>query len=78
VFALVGVLLGLYVGGYLWLGEFRQSPIVFGAGIERAYSQQWMAIVFQPAAKLEGRMRGIEVQAFETHPSVPLDDPFRP
>jgi len=52
------VLVGGYAGGYLWLGNSREWLRV----IERRYSSQWLVIIFQPAARLEGWVWGIEVR----------------
>jgi hypothetical protein len=60
VFALVAVPTAIYTAGYVWLGEFRQAPVVFGAAIERAYPQAWMANAFEPAARFEGWLRGVD------------------
>jgi len=66
-FVLFVVPLGAYTGGYFCLGERRDwfsgaGPAARMMGIERVYSQQWMTTAFRPAAKLEGWLRGVEVE----------------
>lgn len=51
-------LLGVYAGGYLWLGHSREWVHV----TERSFPSQWLVPIFQPAARLEGLVRGIEVR----------------
>jgi hypothetical protein len=67
-FALVAIPLGAYVGGDFWLGEAfgyfvvnKDQPY----SIERDYDHLWQRDIFQPAAKVEGWVRGIEVLAIE-------------
>jgi len=55
---------GIYVGGYLWLGEVTE--ITFDETYETAivrsyYPHSWGPMVFQPAAKVESWLRGCEV-----------------
>jgi len=64
IFALVVAPLGTYVGGYFLLGEWHQHYWRDGlAWSDRVYSQPWLAAVFQPAAWVEGNLRGIDVRA---------------
>jgi hypothetical protein len=75
IFALIVVPLAIYTTGYLLLPqrvEWADDGFGYAASrpptssvevIERVYPQQWMTAAFGPAAKLEGHLRGIEVQA---------------
>jgi len=86
IFALIAVPLAIYVAGYLLLGERRVwmtganpgDPVM---GIERMYRQQWMPTVFRPAAKVEGWLRGVQVQptwyleSMLRDSSTPFEDP---
>ena len=73
VLAIVLVMLGAYVGGYFWLGEFMlytdlpergERPL----GIERTYQYLWQKKVFQPAARVETYLRGLDVQTLHRWP----------
>ena len=70
----VAMLLGGYVGGYLWLGKrhvFRAqptggAPVV--AAVFRDYRHKWQVAAFQPAAYVESLCIGVKVY-------VEYDDP---
>lgn len=62
IFALVVVPLGLYVTGYFYLGKRIDYP---GGPIERTYSRDWHATVFEPAGKLEAWVRSRPVQVLD-------------
>lgn len=85
VLAIVLVTLGAYTGGYFWRSELWKSngqmhqfsgdevinlsvPITW----ERDYRTQWEAAVFKPAGKVEGWLRGIEVEV----KTIPSSAPF--
>ena len=73
VLAIVLVTLGAYGGGYFWLGTFvdwrNGGPGALGLGIERIYDQHWQPEFFRPAAWVEARLRGCEVQmTYDPHP----------
>ena len=61
VLAIVLAMLGAYVGGYFWLGQrcdwLHDGTLEFPT---RFYSHRWMAIVFEPAARIESQLTGIE------------------
>ncbi len=52
--AIVLLLLGGYVGAYLWSGELEYQ--------ERIYSYQAAIIIFPPAALVESKFRGYDVR----------------
>lgn len=74
VFALIVIPLAIYTAGYFCLPEnvywfidgcAQTSPVpgIEVQTIERQYPQLWMVTAFRPATKLEGWLRGVEVQA---------------
>lgn len=69
VFALVAIPLGVYVGGYFWLGKAFGYFVVNKdqlSKIERHYDHLWQRDIFQPAARVESWVRGIQVVAIES------------
>ena len=57
--------LGVYVGGYFWLGRRADRFHVVTnelARIDRTYPKRWLAILYQPAARAEEAARGVEVE----------------
>jgi len=86
VFAFVAVLLGAYTTGYLLLGELnywssdgvgRFDRVVPGMTIvARSYRQEWMTTVFQPAAKVDGWLRGVEVEVWWEETPRPTAEPL--
>lgn len=64
VLAIVLVMLGAYVGVYLWLGE-RVGVTDGRTGyhyVECQFQQEWACIVFAPATWVESKLRGVEVE----------------
>jgi hypothetical protein len=66
--AIVLVTLGVYVGGYFWLGD-EQLLLHSGGGapvgtstLQRTYRHRWQALVFAPAARVEAWWRGVDVE----------------
>jgi len=68
VLAAVALLLVIYVGGYVRLGNRhvvkgfasgQPAPVV--AGVVRLYPHKWQVTVFQPAAYIESRCLGVQV-----------------
>jgi hypothetical protein len=56
--AFVAVLIGAYVGGYVSMGKhFYRRTSAF-----REYPHQWQVIAYEPAAWIEGKLRGTEVR----------------
>jgi hypothetical protein len=51
------LLLGAYVGGYFWLGEWLHG----GPVPMRYYRYRWQASVFMPAAKIESYLRASSI-----------------
>src|SRR5215212_2555195 len=82
IFALIVVPLAIYTAGYLLLPkrvEWAEDGFGYAASrpptsnvevIERVYPQPWMTAAFEHAAQLEGRLRGMEVQATWRAPSA--------
>jgi hypothetical protein len=60
VFTSMVATLAAYVGGYLWLGELLKGPDHW----YREYPSAWEVKVFTPAAWIETRLRGVEVETF--------------
>jgi hypothetical protein len=58
--AIVLVMLGAYVGGYFWFGELEQNP--FDDGYFRNFHHRWEAIIFAPAAWVDGAIRGVPIR----------------
>jgi hypothetical protein len=65
------VLLGAYVGGYLWLGEVSTTAPKMEY-IKRNYKHELVATMFGPAAWLESMVRGVDVQAVSVPGGGPL------
>jgi hypothetical protein len=73
-FALLAVLLGIYAGSYVALSRaFPVTTTALDSGptgltpvtrqmLIRRFSARWLAVVFQPAAWVESRIRREEVQ----------------
>ena len=55
-FAIVLLLLGIYTGAYLGLGEYLET----GDYAVRVFDHEWQATLFTPAAKAEGVLKGTE------------------
>jgi hypothetical protein len=49
----------VYLACYLRLG-WRPTPI--GSEVRRAYFSRWQALVFIPAAAIEARAKGVEIE----------------
>jgi hypothetical protein len=66
--AIVAALLGAYVGAYFWLGVARPGYVGNNlVHITRTYPFQWEALAFEPAAGVEGLVRGVGVTvAYQT------------
>ena len=78
VLAVVLVMLGAYVGGYVYFGSrddywdtFVPPPPGQGTviGICRCYDRHWLAVVFYPASDIETWLRGIPVETAR-HPGT--------
>jgi hypothetical protein len=65
VIALVVAPLLLYLGGYFWLGDaWRPGPTASGGQLRmRVFHQDWLAVVYRPAAWVESQIRGYTVIA---------------
>ena len=70
--AAVAVLIGIYVGGYLMLSTAYSVTLVEHDGLDepaevsrpvllRRFPARWLAVLFQPAASIESRVRQKEV-----------------
>jgi hypothetical protein len=62
------MLLVAYVVGYFWLGDradaYTHPPTGFSAAsitIDRVYAHNWQAVIYQPAAHIESKIRGVQV-----------------
>ena len=57
------LLLGAYVAGYFWLGDYDSGTNDNDETlyVSRDYGQQWLAKLYSPAGKLESWLRRIEV-----------------
>jgi len=83
VIAFLAILVGTYTAGYLWLAQEYIEVSVSGSAlpgqvnlIDRVYPQQWIAIVFRPAASVEQWIRGIPViTAWRDEPLPPTSLP---
>jgi hypothetical protein len=71
VLAIVLVMLGAYMGGYFWLGEYRTwtSARTNAVIIERRYSQEWQRGIYRPVAYVESHLFG---ESVVISPTVPL------
>jgi hypothetical protein len=71
VLAIVLALLGAYVGGYFLLGK-RQVYVVLTRGvpplIRREFPAKWLAVAYQPFAKIESWLTGSDINAIEASP----------
>ena len=56
--AIVLMLLGFYVGGYCWFADYGTSP----GYVLRLYRYAWLVPFYQPAALVESKLRGVEVE----------------
>jgi hypothetical protein len=69
-FAIVVALLGLYVGGYFWLGK-RKLYVVLTEEVPprtlREFPAKWLAVAYQPMAKVESWVAGSDVSAVEAN-----------
>jgi hypothetical protein len=76
VFALLALTQGAYTAAYLLLGE---TTIYIGgrSAIEHSYKHKWQSDVFQPAAKVESWLRGMEVHAVCGPPYIPTTPNFQ-
>src|SRR5262245_59647146 len=57
--------LGLYIGGYFWLGgrnDWQSKQTGALVAIERYYGRPWLALLFKPAGWVEQQLRGVEVE----------------
>jgi hypothetical protein len=71
VLIVLAALLGLYVGGYFWLG--RESRFYAGVGshrVTRLYRYEWASSMFAPAAYLESWLRGVHTRASHNEESA--------
>jgi hypothetical protein len=75
VIALIAVPLALYATAYFWLGEENRTSSMHdayiegkrvwmddGLTIERSYSRQWQAKLFEPAGNVESWVRNVNVE----------------
>jgi len=60
---LLALLLGTYVAGYFWMGEYDFGETDEGVVeyVSRDYPQQWLADIYTTAGKVESWLRRIEV-----------------
>lgn len=68
VIAILAVSVGSYSAGYFWLAsEYTEVSVSDSASaghidlVDRVYPQQWLAILFRPAARIEQWLRGVPV-----------------
>jgi hypothetical protein len=60
-----------YVGGYFWLGQrYDGDETAF-----RVYPQQWMATAFEPAARFETWLTGVQTTPQHLSSPSPTDAP---
>ena len=69
--------LAAYVGGYYWLGMAQVwyfsgpvDPLSRGGlqAIHRTYSNRTLALLYQPAGRMEEWLRGIDVEVSDQQP----------
>jgi len=62
--ALLAVPVALYVTGYFWLSERTDATDRTGRiyGIDRCYKQDWAINLYRPAAWVETKLRGVDVE----------------
>jgi hypothetical protein len=77
VLAIVLVMLGAYVGGYFWLGEYDRwpDPLSNNWEVARTFPNHGWSATFQPAGKLEAWIRSVPVfvQSAEDRPIPALN-----
>jgi hypothetical protein len=49
--------LAVYLGGYVWLGEYLENPEY----AVRCYEHRWMCVLFSPAICIESQVRRKDV-----------------
>jgi hypothetical protein len=85
VLVIVLAMLGMYAGGYFWLGELTgiaHFPNVENPGpgyeLRREYPLRWEAVSYQPLAAIETWLRGIKVTTgVSWPPPAPQSNPDR-
>lgn len=69
------LLLGLYVGGYFWLGKFCiVQKISYTGEVEhlwpehpgRSFNSRWLAMLFQPMSRIESYCRGVDFEVLSS------------
>lgn len=74
-FAIVALLIGVYVGGYLWLGEVVVFSAEIPPGVDRDYPCEWQMWMFRPATKVESWLTGRNVKAVYSRGWKPVKQP---
>ena len=77
ILVVMAALLGLYVGGYYWLGHYYPNSLVIGTRTisVRLFPYEWVQKLYMPAAKAESLLSNREVLAgcyyYGGHPELP-------
>lgn len=75
--AIIAALLGPYVAGYFWLGQYSAYFQLVGGTprpplkVVRVYRQKWLAAAFSVAASTESWLCGTEVQILWSDQPLP-------
>jgi hypothetical protein len=69
--ALLLAILGLYVGGYFWPSESTAVYRFEKTWIRRSFGNRWLAWAYQPAAWIESRVHGRDIQADTVYDAKP-------
>jgi len=61
---ILGLLLVVYIAGFVWLGEYKQTSWA----LRRGYEHKLVSDLYKPAAWLESKLRGQTIQTWWNEP----------
>jgi len=73
-FIILSALMGLYLGGYFWLGDWDENYFNGEPAEWRRYRWEWLADAFEPAGQVETALRAKQIVITKIYTDEELKD----